>query len=148
MTINFYQNDSEQIKVEKTLSHEWTITGTLRDNCDLLNPVVMIEMPPNSTFIWNYMYIPEFSRYYYIADVEIVNNHLVRVQGRVDVLMTFKTFIKEQTAIIQRQENNWNLLLDDGFFRVQNNPKFQLKSFPKGFAAPENYTWVLITAAG
>lgn len=147
MTINFYQNDSEKEKLEKTLSNEWAIEGTLREPCNLLNPDILIQMPTGSVFIYNYMYIPEFARYYFITGMEVINNKLVRISGHVDVLMTFANYIKEQTATVKRQENNWNLYLNDGFFKTFQNPKIQFKEFPNGFSAPDNYTWVLVTTA-
>ena len=40
-------------------------------------------------------------------------------------------------AIVKRQENRWNLYLDDGSFKVYQNPMVLTKAFPQGFTTQE-----------
>lgn len=148
MTIDFYVNNSEQNKLEKDLTDKVTLTGTLRERCDILNPQISIQDSGAITLNKNYAYIPELKRYYFINGIENIRENLFQVSMHVDVLQTYAAQIKEQTAVIQRQENNWNLYLNDGFFRVFQNPKIQLKKFPSGFPMPESFSWYLITTAG
>ena len=61
----------------------------------------------------------------------------------VDVLMTFRDEIKNMEAIIKRQENNYNLYLDDGIFKAYQNTKHKLLKFPNGFS---DFSYILALA--
>jgi len=133
ITINLYQNKSPDNKIGKDLEQITTLTGTVRDETSILNPVILIE---DSTALsaCNYMFIPEFGRYYYITDIKKPRTGLAELSGRCDVLQSFSGEILANTAVIERQEEQWNLYIDDGTFRVYNNPILITKAFPSGFS--------------
>lgn len=67
-----------------------------------------------SLYYANYVYIPEFSRYYYINDIIVVTNALIQINTDVDVLMSFKDAILTLDAFIGRNEYNYDdTLVDD-----------------------------------
>lgn len=140
MTINLYINKSEKERVTKTLSSEKSFTGTLREQTSIIDPVINIETTENISG-YNYMYIPEFGRYYYIRGIDSVKGNLWRVSGHVDVLMSFKSQILENSGVIERQENNWNLYLPDPNFQTENRTQIQTKTFPHGF---NNKSYILV----
>lgn len=140
MTINLYVNVSEKERVTKTLSLEKSFSGTLREQTSVIDPVISIESTDNLSG-YNYMYIPDFGRYYYIRNVESVKNGLWRVTGHVDVLMSFKSQILQNSGVIERQENKWNLYLPDPDFQTSNKTQIQTKKFPKGFG---NRSYILV----
>lgn len=148
MTITFYHNTSENNRVDKSSfldeSTKLTIQGTLRDECSIMNPVIMIEYTATATFMYNYCLIPYFNRYYYINNITCVRNGLYRLELSVDVLMTYKTDILQQKAVISRQENEYNLYLPDNSFKVYSYPQIQTKTFPNGFLDTANF--VLLVA--
>ena len=47
---------------------------------------------------YNYAYIPNFERYYFIVDVEVLNKKIVRLRLHTDVLETYKTDILNSTV--------------------------------------------------
>ena len=47
---------------------------------------------------YNYAYIPNFERYYFIVDVEVLNKRIVRLRLNTDVLETYKTDILNSTV--------------------------------------------------
>lgn len=152
MNVYFYENASEPKTVDKVTNIKaGPLTGYSREDLNILEPSIVVEyqtQTQSAILNSNYMYIEDLNRYYYIKGSPIIlNNKLMRVDGNIDVLMSHKDFLREQTAIIKRQENNWNLYLDDGFFRTYQNPIIQEKKFPNGFDL-NNFTWVLVTAAG
>ena len=140
MTINLYINKSEKERVSKTLSNEKTFTGTLREQTSIIDPVISIETAENISG-YNYMYIPEFGRYYYIRGIDSVKNNLWKVSAHVDVLMSFKSQILQNSGVIERQENKWNLYLPDPDFQTSNKTQIQTKKFPKGFG---NRSYILV----
>lgn len=139
MNITFYTNNSEPEKVTKDITSlsDLPISGTLREGASILRPsILMAGAPPMAA---NYMYVQETGRYYYITDVRLVRNELYVVEGRVDVLMSYADGIRAQQAIVRRQENNWNLYLNDGSFRTYSDPDIIVTNFSAGFSADTAY---------
>lgn len=132
MRIELYTNNSEVEKLVKDLTTLQTLEGTLRESTSILNPTIKIEGLTGIEKI-NYMYIPEFGRYYFVNDIRSIRNNLFEVSAHVDVLMTYAEEIKQQKAVIRRQENVWNTYLDDGTFKAYQNPVIVTKLFPNGF---------------
>ena len=83
------------------------------------------------------MTILTFGRSYFVNNITSVRNGVFEISAHVDVLSSFKTQIRGNAAIIRRQENKWNLYLNDGVFKVYQNPMVLTKEFPNGFSAPE-----------
>jgi hypothetical protein len=120
--------------MDKVLYHNADITGTLREDCSIINPVIKLEnMTATQLKECNYCYIPDFGRYYYINNI-VCKNKLYELTMHVDVLMSFKDGIRANDAVISRQENNYNLYLQDGVFKTYANPHYEIKQFPAGFS--------------
>lgn len=132
MRVELYINNSEVEKVVKNLTTLQSLEGTLREATSILNPTIKIEGLTDIDKI-NYMYIPDFGRYYFVNDIRSIRNNLYEVSAHVDVLMTYAEQIKQQKAVIRRQENVWNTYLDDGTFKAYQNPVIVTKLFPNGF---------------
>jgi len=146
MTITFYYNKSEEMVVNKTITQKTSMTGSLKNGADLLNPTILFsDLDDTVLKESNYAYIAEFNRYYYITGVSNYRDNLWYISFHVDVLYTYKEQIKAQTAVIARQENKWNLYLNDPKFRVYQNPYIVTKAFPNGF---DTQKYVLILAGG
>lgn len=131
------RNNSEREKMDKDLSDLATLTGTLKNETSIIDPVIMIEGNVSSYSLCNYMTIPEFNRRYFITNIRSIRNGLFEVHAHVDVLTTFAGQIRANAAIIRRQQNAWNLYLNDGSFRVYQNPMVLTKAFPSGFDTME-----------
>lgn len=134
MTIKFYNNLSDKIVVDKNITQLGSdVTGTLRENCSIIDPVIKVEGTVGSNITTcNYAYITEFARYYYITNIVCVGK-LFEVHMHVDVLMSFRGDIRTNNAVVSRQEKQYNLYLQDGVFKEQANPHYEIKKFPSGF---------------
>lgn len=156
--VQLYQNKSPTNMVSKTLDSIAITNGTLRKGCSITDPVLQIFTDGNERwrYDFNYMYIEPFKRYYFVTNViavegtddsttEISPMQIWEVHAHVDVLMSFKDQILKQKAVVARQTNTYNLMLDDGFFMAYSNPKIQTKVFsvPDPFETQE---FVLIVA--
>ena len=93
MEITFYLNSDEPNKVNKTLSSGYEIEGSLKSECTIENPIILIESDIDINQ-YNYFYIPEFDRYYFRTRFTVVRNGLIRIEGKTDVLMSFKDQIQ------------------------------------------------------
>lgn len=89
MQLRFYNWAGSPNVIRKTLTPEpnMTLDGTLREQCSIEAPSILIQANPIGQ---NYVYIPEFSRYYFITDVVAVRNGAFRIELRVDVLKTYE----------------------------------------------------------
>lgn len=116
--------------------------GTLKKGTSIIDPVIVVQCDNNDAWrkSCNYAHIEEFGRWYYITNIVYVDGTLptsnypspygmIEFHMHVDVLKTYAAAIREQTAIVARQENLYNLMLDDGVFMVYQNPKIQTKTF-------------------
>lgn len=130
-------NNSEKIRLDKELTTLVTMQGTLRRGTSLVDPVIVFECDLPDVVSCNYITIPQFGRSYFVNDVRSVGLNLVEFSCHVDVLSSFKDSIRQNTAIIKRQENKWNLYLNDGSFKVYQNPMVLTKAFPSGFTTQE-----------
>ena len=128
------QNESETIKVTKSLTLIGTFTGTLKDNCSIINPVILLEADLGDLKSANYCTVSDFGRSYFINDITSVRNGLVEISCHVDVISSFATQIKANKGIVFRQEENWNLYLNDGVLEVYQNPHVTTHEFPTGFS--------------
>ena len=136
MTIKLYNNLSDKIVVDKNITQLGTdLTGTLRENCSVIDPVIKVEGIVGSNLpATNYAYISEFARYYYITNIVCVGN-LFELHMHVDVLMSYRGDIRSNNAVVSRQEKEYNLYLQDGVFKEQANPHYEIKKFPSGFTS-------------
>lgn len=146
MTVTLYRNNSPPNYWTKDIVQLWSGEGTLREPCDVCNPSILIE-GDLSTYInrMNYMYIDDFSRYYYLNPPIVTGYNLYAISGTVDALMSWKDYALDNDAIIARQENLYNLYLDDGVFKAYSNPIIQRLNFSGGFTTSE---FILVVAGG
>ena len=141
MTIVLYQNVSENNAINKNITELAILTGTLREQSSIIDPVINISDIDLYVGSMNYAYIPEFNRYYFITNIESVRKGLWRVSFHVDVLFTYREQIKGNRAIIERNEIEYDLKLNDGLFKTQQNPRIAQFPFPSGFN-----TWNFVLA--
>ena len=145
MQIKFYKNSSEKNKIGKSLSNELTLNGNLRDECSITSPSILVEA--TSLVNYNYCYIPEFKRYYFINDVVSVRNNLWRVSLKCDVLESFKKDILNLSCIVDKQQNqSYNNYIDDGSYINRADSFVEIANYQNGFNSSGEF--ILITAGG
>lgn len=141
MIIRLYWNTSPANQVTKTMSLVQEINGALRSPASIIDPVVTIERASPTGF--NYVHIPEYNRFYYVENVVTEHTGLITIAMHVDVLHSFSSQIRNCTAIVRRQENVYNLLLDDGFFKAYQNTKHKAIKFPHSL---DSFSYILAIA--
>lgn len=134
-------NQEELNKITKNPSTVRTLSGTLRESTDLVDPEINIEYNGVLTDC-NYMYIAQFNRYYFITKIESVVNGVWRIYAHCDVLKTYANAILNTEAVVARSESKYNLFLNDSMFKVYSNPRLQIANFPNKFEG-ESYVLVM-----
>lgn len=144
MNIKLYNNASDNNVVHKNITQIGSdISGVWKENTSMLAPVIIINKVDTTNV--NYVYVADFGRYYYITDYTLMTGQRIALRLSVDVLMSWKQYYLPLEAVIARQENQWNLYLNDEMFKAYQNPLIQCKKFPYGFTTQE---FVLAVAGG
>lgn len=136
-TVALQSNSSPKNQLDKSVSGVLSVSGTLKEGTSVIDPVILVQAPLSTLVNANYMTISAFGRSYFITDIRSIRNDLVEISGHVDVLSTYAAGIRGNNAIIYRQENDWNLYLDDGSFQIYQNPSVLTRPFPSGFSTLE-----------
>lgn len=148
MNISFGVTTSEKRQLDKSVSYVLSLSGTLRNETNVVNPTILIEGDISTLAGCNYMSIPAFHRQYFITDMRSISDDLCEVSGHCDVLSTYESGIRQNTAIVGRSatEGNWNLFLTDPLMKVTNKSNVIIK---KGYSAfPKNQFSLMLLTMG
>ena len=144
MELNLYYNTSDNRTINKSLTSGLTISGNLREESSIINPVITIK---SDTLIReNYVYIPETQRYYYITNKESIRTGIWKLHMKVDPLMSFKRDILALSVVVSKQSaiTNGDEYIDDGSLVTDNQLFKTVYKFADGFN--DNAQYILITA--
>lgn len=136
-TIKLQRNNSEPIKLDKNITDILTVSGNLKEGTSIIDPIIKIECDLSDVVGCNYMTIDTFGRKYFVKNITSISDNIVEFTCHVDVLTTYKDGIRSNTGIVKRQENLWNLYLNDGSLKIYQNPYVITKEFPSGFNTQE-----------
>lgn len=133
MRIQFYKIDNINKKINKRLPDNpaLTIEGVLKEDCTILDPAIQITH--NGVPDYNYCFIPDFNRYYFMSPATALHNNLWEIQLHVDVLFTYRQGILTAPCIVAKSASNYNLYLNDNNYKCYQNPKIFSERFPSGF---------------
>lgn len=121
-TIMLYQCTAEPNRVDKSsyLSASRIVQGSFNQPLDVVNPVIRIEWDSYPTF--NYCWIiTNLNRKYFIDNIVCISKKQYELHLSLDVLYTYKSYISNMIAVVERQENNYNAYLNDTLAPVQAN---------------------------
>lgn len=146
MEIKLFKTLSPRKKLVKELTDGITLTGTLRGQSSVMSPSLLIQ--DIAVIGYNYCYIPDFGRYYYINDINALRANLFELSLGIDVLMTYASEIRGNYAIVDKVENfgvAFNYI-NDGSWINTNRTDQSIINFANGFN--DNGEFILITAGG
>lgn len=128
MQINFYTFAKPDNSTARPQGSGEPVTGELRDDFSLLQLQVPIaRADPTKVPVWNYAYIPQLKRYYYI-------NGWVYSGGRwicdmvCDVLATWRDEIQHQRLYVTRSASQWDGTVPDTMYPVTAAAATQISS--------------------
>ena len=140
MKVILYKSSAESNRLDKSsyLEKIAELDGYLREASSIISPVIQFELPnqsqsliideddeeletPDSEIVidstlfysFNYAFIEDFNRFYFVQDVTIVRSNLFRVQFIIDVLMTHRDNLLSLPALVERNEYDFDDLLAD-----------------------------------
>lgn len=142
MNILLYKTTNANNDLNKTISDKVELVGALRDASSIIAPSILIQSNPIG---YNYAYIPEFGRYYYIKNITAFRKGAYIVDLKCDVLMSFKDEILNMSGIVSRLTTGSPYVQRDVLCKVTETHK--RIDFP---ATPftRNGTYILIAKGG
>ena len=143
MTVIFYKYDGIKNKINKTLSNGLNINDVIVQNdFDITDFELLIK---NSSFNseYNYCYIQDLERYYFIESVERMNGTIYKIRVSVDVLKSFSSQIENINAIITKSENP-----DDNFVNCEKSETFESEVINMTDNFNHNGNLILVTSLG
>ena len=146
MNVEIYKNLSENSVIGKTKTLVYQTQCEIKGESSIINPVLILQYN-EQLFTSNYVYIPAWSRYYFIDDVRVLTGGRVEVSLSVDVLESFKDSILELSVILGDTETTGvNKYLSSESFVTTCKTKTDIVNFPRGLS--DNGTYILITSGG
>lgn len=145
MKITFYNNESDAILVDKKITTISSIANAkIINETDIVNPSIIVSRNFYDSIILkaNYLYIDNLKRYYYINNISFAESMIV-IDCTVDVLMSYKSEIRNITCTVTRNENLKNGYLNDENYNIQAYKQVVCKMFPNGI---NNDSIILMTA--
>ena len=131
MTVKFYKSSEDPNIIKKDIGDSVLTLNTvkIKDSSNILYPVLELDYD-SKIFTATYCYIQEFSRYYFIDNIEVQQQRIF-VSCSVDVLYTYKDSILDMYCYVARQSGvgkavdgvisnpNVNPLLPDNMMPVE-----------------------------
>ena len=147
MTIKTYRFLGDSRKVDKTLTPVKTYSNAvIVGDMSIHTPTISLQLDSFTDVInFNYIYIQELRRYYYVEESTIREDGFVQIRCRVDVLKSFKNDILASTQYIDRQQNKCTYQLPDGMYNIKSNRNLTIKNFGNVIIEP-NANFLLQTS--
>ena len=90
MRLYLYRTNDLNNVVDKTLTNETILNINLKRDTDIMRPKIPLAKSGSIDLkTFNYAYIPDLNRYYFINVVESINNNVDVLYLEVDVLMSY-----------------------------------------------------------
>ena len=112
-TVNLYNNQSDKRVVDKELTLVDTVECTFMQPLDVNAPRLKLRYD-SKHMQTNYVYIPDLGRYYYCNKPILQSGNVEIIDcTEIDTLMSYSKYFRKLPAIIKKQENKYNLYLQD-----------------------------------
>lgn len=138
-------NTAPKNRLFRKLTGELTSTGTLKESCDVLNPIITMAYNAYHVNI-NYAYIADFGRYYFVENY-VIDGDLVHIKLHVDVLYTYRNIIMNSQCIAARSSSNYNVNLVDNMIQAEEGYRYNITQLPYEFD-PSTGSYILMVTGG
>lgn len=147
MKITIGQTSEDRRVLNKTFSGT-EITVAIMRPCDILNPIFILDYNVN-WLTCNYLYCPDFNRYYFINNLTVNTAQRIELSCSVDVLMTYRNQINNITCNVVRNENLRTPYIADSNKPLTTKTQTQTYVFDKNpFVAADGYTDYVLSVIG
>lgn len=135
MDLTLYHNNDLSNVVDKTLTNATIISGTAFVlPYDERFPTIRVTGVSNYDG-FNYFKIGD--KYYYITKIEWKTNQESILHGELDLLMSFKTYIRDLNCYLKRSDNHTTPYINDEMQVLQCNQNYSVVNFPNALSEEE-----------
>lgn len=113
MTVNLYKTSSDPRMLSKALTAVGSYACKPYRDASVTTPQILLRVDSAALSGINYMYIPDFGRYYWVTDVTFLTGGRAVVSGSVDVLMTYAAGIRGLGVNIDRAQGQTENYIPD-----------------------------------
>lgn len=113
MTVTLYNCTSASNVLNKKMTKvQDNINATAKGVIDVDRPALLLDY---SSVDFNYMYIQEFSRYYFVTSRALMPGEHIMISGESDPLESFKAGVRDLDVLAVRNEDSgkWNKYISD-----------------------------------
>ena len=143
MKLILYKTTDPRNKLNKTLTAGKELTINLKSDEPKENPRIKLSNS-NLTDTYNYAYIEDFNRYYFINSITKLNYSLSELEFETDLLATYKDSVLASTGLVSHA-------IQEGDYRLTNpktSDKFEMELFESDVELTNDNTILLTTISG
>ena len=140
MLVTLYNNSSDRRVLDKNITEIAALDCKIKGECSILNPVLIISI---DSVQYNYVYIHDFNRYYYIDDIVTLNSSLKELTCSIDVRKTYMNEIRDTSAIIARNERYFNQYIPDNMIGADSRIEVTAKKYPYSIGVQSMYLYTM-----
>ena len=122
MNVIFYRLSKRENSTLQPISStpSTTFDCILKEDTSILNPSIKISKPSNITWAtlmgYNYCYIADFGRYYFVRDQIMLNKNIIEYVLEVDALASWKTIIGASSEYVLRAASDFDINVLDNLY--------------------------------
>lgn len=130
MNITLYKQTKDRDIIEKKLTNAFNFTAYARKEFDIENPVITVESNVADITKYNYVYIEDYHRYYFINKHRALRTGLYELDCEEDYLYTWKESVYSWTVELERAQYDWNLYFKDSEMMCIEGHNLNVLEFP------------------
>ena len=143
--LTLYNYNGNRNTVNKTLANGVECVGAIRDDTNVLYPVLTIRV--HDVINVNYCYIPTLGRYYFIDSINYLSSDKATLKLSVDVLKSYESEILQASATVT-QTDNPDKYSSNRETVYNRKPKFEKVEFPNKNLFDETGSIIMVTIKG
>lgn len=149
MELYLYVNKSDKKVVDKDIQQLGdSLSCSVYGECSILEPDLLLTYDSARRLAQcNYIYIPDFGRYYYKTDLVLVSGNRCILSATVDPLMSFKNGIYNLNCNVARCENYKTTMIPDSNIMTFGT-ETEVVSFSRAFEWSNNHSYILTVLGG
>ena len=124
MQLYLYKTKDSNRVLNKTLTNKSLLNINLKRDTDIVRPTIQLMKVVGMDFKqFNYAHIPDLNRFYFINNIESVNNSVDKLYLECDVLETYKADILASEMTYTATAGTGDNIITDANTGVNNNTK-------------------------
>lgn len=126
-TVNFYNFSKRENSTYRPGGSGASYSCVLKEASSIANPLIILDAGTGDDPSWNYAYIPQFDRYYYVSDWTWIQNRLWMANLTTDLLATFRDQIGNSDLYVLRSSAAYDGNIVDNYYPEKTNCETYVK---------------------